>query len=143
MLIGSYNHIVDQKNRLFIPSRWRDDLGGVFVITKGFDKYILGMSLEKWETFSAKMSTLPLLDKKAQDFVRYMSSWAIDCELDKQGRILLPSKLKSFAEIEMEATLIGVTGRIEIWNSKLWEKHSGGMEEGYDEIISRIEELGL
>ena len=143
MLIGSYNHTLDAKGRIFVPARWRDDLGASFVVTKGFDKCLLGMSMERWEAFSQKLAALPLTDRKAQDFVRYISSWAVDCELDKQGRILLSAKLRKFAELEGEATLIGVTSRIEIWSSAHWQAHDERLEEGYGDILARMEELGI
>ena len=118
-------------------------MGPAFIVTKGFDKYLQAMSISRWEAFSQKMAALPLSDKKAQNFVRYMSSWAVDCETDKQGRILLPAKLRNFADINGEATLIGVTTRIEIWGAQLWDQHDAQMEEEYNEILARMEELGI
>lgn len=143
MLIGSYNHTLDAKGRVFVPARWRDDLGAAFVVTKGFDKCLIGMSLGNWNEFSQKLAALPLSDKKARDFVRYISSWAVDCEPDKQGRILLPAKLRNFAELDGEATLIGVTSRIEIWSSALWNAHDEQMESDYAEILEHVGELGI
>ncbi len=143
MLIGSHNHTVDNKGRLFIPSKWRDDLGTTFIVTKGFGKCLFGMSLPEWEKLSAKLSALPLTDKQSQQLVRYLSSWATDCEVDKQGRILIPAKLRAFAQLEKDATLIGVTNRIEIWNSTLWETMDTEMEAEYDEMMAGMAKMGI
>jgi len=101
------------------------------------------MSLPEWEKLSAKLAALPLTDKQAQQFVRYLSSWATDCEVDKQGRILIPAKLRTFAQLDKEVTLIGVTNRIEIWNSAVWEAMDAEMESEYDEMMARMANMGI
>lgn len=143
VLIGSHNHTVDNKGRLFIPAKWRDDLGTTFIVTKGFGKCLFGMSLPEWEKLSAKLAALPLTDKQSQQLVRYLSSWATDCELDKQGRILLPAKLRSFAQLDKDTTLIGVTNLIEIWNAELWEAMDAEIEAEYDEMMASMANMGI
>lgn len=143
MLIGSHNHAVDGKGRLFVPSRWRDDLGDTFIVTKGFGKCLFGMSLAEWEKLSQKLAALPITDKQAQQFVRYLSSWATDCTLDKQGRILIPAKLREFAGLDKDTVLIGVTNRIEIWNANVWEEMDSEMEADYDDMMTRMAQMGI
>lgn len=143
MLIGSYNHTIDTKGRLFVPSKWREDMGATFIVTKGTGKCLFGMSIDKWNVFSTKLASLPLADKQAQEFVRYISAWAIDCEIDKQGRILLPLKLRTFANLKEDATLIGVTSRIEIWDSAAWDEHDKEIETNYDDILQKMAQMGI
>ena len=143
MLIGSYNHTIDEKGRLFVPAKWREDLGSTFIVTKGTGKCLFGMSIDKWTAFSTKLASLPLADIEAQEFVRYISAWATDCETDKQGRILLPAKLRSFADLTDETTLIGVTSRIEIWNASEWERHDSAIASNYDEILRKMAQMGI
>lgn len=143
MLIGSYNHTIDTKGRLFIPAKWREDLGSVFIVTKGFGKCLFGMSLSQWQALEGKLSELPMTDIDAQDFVRYLSSWATDCELDKQGRILIPQKLREEVQLEKDATLIGVTSRIEIWSSANWEEQDQRMASRYDAMMRSMAARGF
>ena len=143
VLIGSHSHTIDAKGRLFVPAKWREDLGSPFIVTRGFGKCLFGMSLPEWEKLSQKMAALPLTDRKAQQFVRSLSSWAIDCELDKQGRILIPAKLRTFADLTYETTLIGVTNRIEIWNAQKWEEQDQEIEDEYDDILASMAQMGI
>ena len=143
MLIGSYNHTIDAKGRLFIPAKWREDLGSVFIVTKGFGKCLFGMSLAQWQVLAEKLASLPMADVEAQDFVRYLSSWATDCELDKQGRILIPPKLREVAQLEKDTTLIGVTSRIEIWNTANWEEQDQHMASQYDAMMRSMAARGF
>ncbi len=135
MLIGSHNHTVDNKGRLFIPSKWRDDLGTTFIVTKGFGKCLFECPFPNGKTF--RKALRPAADGQAVPAASQIpSSWATDCEVDKQGRILIPAKLRAFAQLEKDATLIGVTNRIEIWNSTLWETMDTEMEAEYDEMMA-------
>lgn len=143
MLIGSFNHTIDAKGRLFIPAKWREDLGSVFIVTKGFGKCLFGMSLAQWMVLSEKLAALPMTDDDAQDFVRYLSSWATDCDLDKQGRILIPPKLREEAGLEKDTTLIGVTNRIEIWNTENWEQKDKQMAGRYDAVMRSMAARGF
>ena len=142
MLIGSYNHTIDNKGRLFIPAKWRDDLGVSFIVTRGFGKCLFGMALAEWEKLTAKLAELPMTDANAQMFARYMSSWATDCELDRQGRILVPAKLRQYAALEKDVVITGASKCVELWNPERWSAiEDAGLDP--DNLAAAMEELEL
>ena len=97
MLIGEYEHSLDTKGRMILPSKIREDLGEKFIITKGLDGCLFGFSLAEWNNFEEKLKTLPLTNKNARDFVRFFLSGAVEEEMDKQGRFLIPANLREYA----------------------------------------------
>ena len=115
MLIGEYEHSLDAKGRLIMPSKLREDIGEKFIITKGLDGCLFGFSKQEWTNFEEKLKTLPLTNKNARDFVRFFLSGATECEIDKQGRFLIVANLRQYASMEKEVVIIGVGTRIEIW----------------------------
>ena len=121
MFMGEYNHTIDAKGRLIIPSKFREVLGDEFVVTKGMDGCLLVFDNKEWQAFEEKLHTLPMMDKEARQFTRYFLAGAASVEVDKQGRILLPGVLREFADITKDAVLIGVGRRIEIWSKDRWE----------------------
>ena len=143
MLIGSFQHNIDPKGRLFIPAKWREDLGANFVITKGAEQCLIAMSMEEWDKISAKIALIPIADRAGQMFVRHFMQWASDCTLDKQGRILISQKLRTFAQLEGELTLIGLNKRIEIWNNDILNKLENDMAGDYNEIMQKAAEWGI
>ncbi|MEL7609007.1 MAG: division/cell wall cluster transcriptional repressor MraZ [Bacillota bacterium] len=148
MLIGSCVHNVDTKGRIFIPSKWRDDLGNTIIVTRGLlgggeSKCLFAMSLAAWADFAGRLSSLPEADVSLQDVRRVMFANACDCELDKQGRILISNPLREYAGLTAEATLIGVDTRIEIWASDAWEKHNARISEHYDAKLEKLASIGV
>jgi MraZ protein len=143
MLIGEYKHTVDAKGRLIIPSRFREDLGGKFIITRGIGKCLFGLSLPSMERFSEKLDNLPSTDKDVLDFSRYFYSKATECELDKQGRVLVPAVLREFAALEKDVVVTGVRTRIEIWSSDIWAQYNDNSDEMYDAMFMKMAQLGL
>lgn len=141
MFKGEYNHTVDVKGRLIIPSRFRDSLGDEFVVTKGLDGCLFVYNNTEWTEFEDKLRKLPLTNKDARQFVRFFLAGAADVEVDKQGRILIPNILREFAGIEKDAVLVGVGSRIEIWSRERWD----GAAEFIDAeaIAEHMSELGL
>jgi len=121
MFMGEYNHTIDAKGRLIIPSKFREVLGDEFVVTKGMDGCLFVFDNKEWQAFEEKLHTLPMMDKEARQFTRYFLAGAASVEVDKQGRILLPGVLREFADITKDAVLIGVGRRIEIWSKDRWE----------------------
>ena len=95
MLIGEYEHSLDAKGRLIMPSRLREDIGEKFIVTKGLDGCLFGFSQKEWTNFEEKLKTLPLTNKNARDFVRFFLSGATECDIDKQGRFLITGNLRS------------------------------------------------
>ena len=139
--MGEYNHTIDTKGRLIIPSKFREALGDEFVVTKGLDGCLFVYDNEEWQNFEGKLKTLPLTNKDARQFVCFFLAGAAAVEVDKQGRILLPSVLREFAGLEKEVVLVGVASRVEIWSKEKWE--SAVAYEDMEEIAEHMAELGL
>ena len=141
MLIGEYEHSLDVKGRLIMPVKLRQDMGEKFIITKGLDGCLFAFSQEEWLNFETKLKLLPLSDKNARKFVRFFLSGATECELDKQGRFLIPNNLRIAANLEKEVVIIGVGTRLEIWDKSIWEKCDEDISA--DEIAENMANLGI
>ncbi|MCR4728784.1 MAG: division/cell wall cluster transcriptional repressor MraZ [Lachnospiraceae bacterium] len=141
MFMGEYNHTVDEKGRLIIPSKFREELGDEFVVTKGLDGCLFVYAPSEWTLLEEKLKALPLTNKDARAFVRFMLAGAAQVEPDKQGRILLPQVLRTFAGLDKDVVLIGVASRIEIWNKDKWNEAS--MAGDMDEIAEKMADLGI
>ena len=141
MLIGEYEHTIDAKGRLSMPSKLRRDMGEAFIVTKGLDGCLFAFSQDEWKNFESKLKALPLSDKNARNFVRFFLAGATECEIDKQGRFLIPSNLRTAANLEKEAVIIGVGTRLEIWNKDVWT--SKDEEISADEIAENMTMLGI
>ena len=141
MFIGEYNHTIDSKGRLIVPSKFREALGDEFVVTKGLDGCLFVYPMEEWTAFTDKLKELPLTKKDARQFSRFFLAGAASCEVDKQGRILLPSVLREFAGIGKDAVLVGVGSRIEIWNKDKWME--ANTFDDMEEIAEHMEGLGI
>ena len=143
MLIGEYEHSLDVKGRLIMPAKLREDMGEKFIITKGLDGCLFGFSQNEWSNFEEKLKTLPLTNKNARDFVRFFLSGAIECELDKQGRFLIASNLREYANMEKDVAIIGVGTRLEIWNRDKWKEYNSDENISADEIAENMTMLGI
>ena len=141
MLMGEYSHSLDTKGRLIMPAKLRQDIGEKFILTKGLDGCLFAFSQTEWNNFEEKLKNLPLSDKNARNFVRFFLSGATECEIDKQGRFLIPNNLRTAANLEKDAIIIGVGTRIEIWNKETWEKCD--KEISADEIAENMANLGI
>ena len=141
MFMGEYNHTIDTKGRLIIPSQFRDVLGDEFVVTKGLDGCLFVYDNAEWTAFEEKLKALPLMNKDSRKFVRFFLAGAANVEVDKQGRILLPSVLREFAALDKDVVLIGVGARIEIWSKDRWNDASEYND--MDDIAEHMADLGL
>ena len=141
MLIGEYEHTIDAKGRISMPSKLRRDMGEAFIATKGLDGCLFAFSQEEWKNFETKLKSLPLSDKNARNFVRFFLAGATECEIDKQGRFLIPANLRQAANLEKEAIIIGVGTRLEIWNKSTWKAKDE--EISVDEIAENMTMLGI
>lgn len=137
--MGEYNHTIDVKGRLIIPSKYREILGDEFVVTKGLDGCLFVYDNEEWQKFAEKLYDLPLISE-SRKFTRHFLAGATTVEVDKQGRILLPGNLREFAGLEKDVKLIGVGKRVEIWSK---ERYEGAEDENMDDIMTRMAALGL
>ncbi|HHU69882.1 MAG TPA: division/cell wall cluster transcriptional repressor MraZ [Thermoanaerobacterales bacterium] len=143
MFMGEYNHTVDKKGRLIMPAKFREMLNDKFIITKGLDHCLFVYPIDEWEFIEQKLRSLPFTQKDARAFVRFFFSGALETEIDKQGRILIPPNLREFAKINKEVVVIGVSTRIEIWSREEWESYRNDAELSYEQIAEKMVELGL
>lgn len=141
MFMGEYNHTIDAKGRLIIPAKFREVLGDEFVVTKGMDGCLFVFDNSEWQSFAEKLRSLPMIDKEVRQFTRFFLAGAASVEVDRQGRILIPSVLREFADIERDAVLIGVGSRIEIWSKDRWE--GTVTYQDMEDISKHMVELGI
>ena len=134
MLIGEYHHNIDDKGRIIIPSKFRDDIGDKIIVTRGLDGCLFVYSIGNWEKIVSKLNALSFTKKDARTFNRFFMSGATVCDFDKQGRINLPSSLITYANLEKECTIIGVCDRLEIWATNKFDS----LIEDNLEVISDI-----
>lgn len=138
MFMGEYHHSIDNKGRMIVPSKFRDDLGEMFIITRGLDQCLFGYPLSEWALIEEKLKGLPLTKKDARAFTRFFFSGATESELDKQGRINIPAPLLQYAKLEKECVVLGVSNRIEIWSKQIWEDYFSESEESFAEIAENM-----
>lgn len=143
MFMGEYQHSIDAKGRLAVPAKFRDALGEKFVVTKGLDNCLFVYPMEEWQALEQKLKALPFTKADARSFVRFFFSGATECELDKQGRILLPVNLREYSKLDKDTVIIGVSTRVEIWSKEHWEKYSTEAEGAYEEIAEKIVDFDL
>ncbi|HCX63670.1 MAG TPA: cell division/cell wall cluster transcriptional repressor MraZ [Eubacteriaceae bacterium] len=143
MFIGEYQHNIDTKGRLIIPSKFRDNLGETFIVTKGLDQCLFVFPMDEWKQFEEKLRGLPISSKDARAFSRFFFAGAAECELDKQGRIMIPANLRQYAAIQKETFIIGVSGRLEIWNKDNWSNYNDEDDLSYDAIADKMAMLGI
>jgi len=136
-MTGEYNHSVEAKGRLFIPAKLKEDLGTVFYVTIAPDQCLSAYSSESWDQFLEKFKAMPLTKKR---MIRALFANAAKCELDAQGRILLPQKLRDYAGLSKEVTIIGAGDHAEIWDAERWNEVSA-VEATPDKIAAALEEL--
>lgn len=142
MFIGEYEHALDSKNRIIVPSKFREELGNKFILTKGLDGCLYAYTLSEWATLEEKLKKLPLTSKNARAFVRFFFSGANEMELDKQGRTLIPQSLLEYAAIKKEIVSIGVSNRVEMWSKESWEEYNNSNID-FDDIAEQMSELGI
>lgn len=142
MFIGSYRHMLDQKNRFRIPSKFKAELGEGFVITKGTENCLFVFSKAELENnIMEKINNISLFDSEAQKPLRLILSSAFEAEEDNQGRILLPSELKKHADIAKNIVLVGVGRRFEIWSEERWNEYSSNVN--FDEAVKELKKSGV
>ncbi len=143
MFIGEYRHSLDVKGRIIVPAKFRDGLGDKFVLTKGLDGCLFAYSKEEWANFEEKIKSLPLTNKDARAFVRFFFAGAVECEIDKQGRTLIPPMLREYAGLSKDIVIIGVSNRVEIWSQDKWDSYSEAEDLEADELAEKMAMLGI
>lgn len=143
MFMGEYGHTIDAKGRIIVPVKFRESLGDNFIITKGLDNCLFVYTNEEWQRFEEKLKTLPLTNKNARTFTRFFLAGAADVELDKQGRILIPSVLREFASLQKDVVFVGVGSRIEIWSKESWNDSISNYDDNMEEVAENMDSLGF
>ena len=140
MFMGEYNHSIDAKGRMIVPSKFREEFGSECVITKGFDGCLYGYTTEEWKNIEEKFKTVNLTSKDARKFLRFFFSGAASCEIDKQGRVLIPPVLREYASLDKDIVTAGTLSRIEIWDKSRWQDNT---YDDMDEIAEHMSEFNL
>lgn len=134
---------MDPKGRISMPSRFRDKLSNTFYITKGLDQCLFIFPESEWHNIEEKLKSLPLTQSSARQFVRAFYAGAMDCELDKQGRMMLSPNLRAYANLDKEVVLIGVSTRIEVWSKVKWEAYQKDDAQSYEALAEQLAQLGI
>ena len=143
MFIGEYQHTLDDKGRIIMPSKFREDLEEGFIMTKGLDNCLFVYPRKEWLVLEEKLKTLPLTNRDARAFIRFFFSGATECILDKQGRVLIPANLREHSKLDKDAVIIGVSTRIELWSKEEWDTYNDDDNLSYDSIAEKMAELGI
>ncbi len=147
MFIGRFQHNIDAKGRVSIPVRFREVLQARFeehlIVTSDFDGCLVAYPKEEWQTIAEKAKTLPMMQKEVKEFMRFFYSGAVECPLDKQGRILITPELREYAGINKEVILIGMYSKIEIWNIDKWREMEQAASRNSARISESLASLGL
>ncbi|MEW6325217.1 MAG: division/cell wall cluster transcriptional repressor MraZ [Nitrospirota bacterium] len=147
VFIGSFYHTVDAKGRVSIPVRFRQVLADRYeetlIVTTDLDQCLVGYPLDEWRLIEEKTKTLPSMQKEVKDFLRFFYSSAVECPLDRQGRILLPAHLRQYAKLNRDVVLIGMMSKIEVWGERQWKEKEGQVSQNVERIGSALAGLGL
>lgn len=143
MFIGEYQHNIDQKGRLAIPTKFRPDLLKGAVVTRGLDRCLFLYPEKQWKELAKKLVSLPISQSKSRAFARLMLAGAMDVSLDRQGRIILPEYLREYASAKKKVVVTGLYDRLEIWDEAAWNKYKSSTEKDSNEIAEALGELGV
>ncbi|MBI3420501.1 MAG: division/cell wall cluster transcriptional repressor MraZ [Candidatus Sungbacteria bacterium] len=139
MFIGEFYHSLDAKGRLAVPTKFKADLRKGSVVTRGLDASLWLFPHDQWEALAAKLAALPLSKSNSRAFARLMLAGAMDMKMDRQGRILVPDYLRSYAALKKRAVLAGIYNRIEIWDEDTWNTYKKSTEKESDNIAEQLE----
>jgi MraZ protein len=143
MLIGQYEHTIDIKKRLALPSKFRGELGDKVIITKGTENCLVIYTQKEWQIMAEKLSNLPISQVEARAFARNVLAGAMEVSLDKLGRVLVPDYLKTYADLKKNVTICGLSNKLEIWDSEKWNEYMKNTEKNVDDIVSKLGPLGI
>lgn len=143
MFIGEYSHNIDEKGRLAIPVKFRKLLGEGAVVTKGLDDCLFLYPSKEWSELAQKLARLPINQSNTRALSRLMLAGAMDMEIDKQGRVILPEYLREYGGLKKKVVVIGLYNRVEIWDEEKWGSYKSGTERASGQIAEALGELGL
>lgn len=138
MFIGEYHHTIDEKGRIIIPAKFREELGSNFIITRGIENCLFVYSKENWAKITDKLSSLPFTKKDARTFNRFFMSGATDVELDKQGRVNISKPLIDYASLLKDCVIIGTGDRLEVWSQESWESFFDSTKDSMSDIAENL-----
>lgn len=143
MFIGEYQHNLDEKGRLAIPAKFRTKLAKGAVVTKGLDNCLFLYTATEWQKLATKLAALPISKANTRAFARLMLAGAMDVQLDKQGRIVLPEYLRKYATLKKKSIIAGLYSRLEIWDESSWNKYKQSTEKQSGDIAEALEGLDV
>ena len=143
MFIGEYNHTIDEKGRVAIPVKFRGDLARGAVVTRGLDASLFLFPKEEWDKLAEKLASLPLGQSNSRAFARLMLAGAMDVEVDKQGRMIVPEFLRQYAGITKSVVVAGLYNRLELWDTERWETYKKATESEVGNIAEQLGALGV
>ena len=138
MFMGEFHHNIDDKARIVMPSKFREELGDTFVITRGLEGCLFVYSKDEWKALVEKLKRLPFTKKDARAFLRFFLSGAQECTFDKQGRIAIPMPLVNHADLKKECVVIGVNDRLEVWDSNTYNKYFESKQEDISNLAENL-----
>ena len=143
MLLGEYQHNLDNKGRVAIPAKFKEKLAPGAIVTRGLDNCLFVFAGKEWETLAQKLMALPLAQANSRAFVRLMLAGAVDVNIDSQGRILVPDYLRQYADLKKSVVIAGLYNRVEIWDASRWNDYKKKTEGASEEIAEKLGELGI
>lgn len=147
MFLGRFQHTVDSKGRVSIPRKFREVLADRYeeklIVTTDFDLCLVAYPVEEWRLIEEKAKNLPAMRKEVKEWLRFFYSGAVECELDRQGRILLAPSLREYARLGREIVMLGMFNKIEIWDVKRWKDKESQMPKNFEKIGEALGALGL
>ena len=143
MFIGEYKHTIDEKGRLAVPVKFRAQLSGGAVVTRGLDNCLFLYTEEEWKNLAERLAKLPIGKANSRAFARLMLAGAMDVSLDKQGRVILPDYLRKYAAVGKNVVVARLYNRLEIWDEAKWEEYKSGTESSSGDIAEQLGELGV
>lgn len=141
--MGEFSHALDEKGRIIIPARLRDDLDAHFVMTKGLDGCLFLYPMGEWKKLEERLKALPLTNASARAFQRLFLAGAQDVEVDRQSRVTIPPRLREYAAVVKEVVLVGVSNRVELWALERWQAYQTQAQAGYEDVAEKMVEFGF
>jgi MraZ protein len=143
MFLGEYTHSIDEKGRIAVPAKFRAGLKNGAVVTRGIDQCLFLYTRQEWKRIAEQIAALPFSQANSRAFARLMLAGAMDVTLDKQGRIVVPDYLRTYAGITKQTIVAGLYNRIEIWDSEKWEQYKAETEKQSEQIAEQLGALGV
>lgn len=143
VLIGEFQHLIDEKGRVTVPARLREGLGDKFIMAKGLENCLFLFPMDEWARIQERLKSLSLTRSDARAFTRFLFSGAQEVQVDRQGRVLISPNLREYAALDKEVVLVGVSTRAEIWAKEQWERYKERAEASFAEVAEKLADIEL